>query len=880
MTNKQQVVQKHTLTNGLKLLLIPSKRSPVVALQGWVKYGAADETDDIAGVAHLFEHLLFKGTTNRAVGEIAKEIEGLGGDLNAYTTYDHTVMHMTLASRHTKQGLEILSDALLNSVVEDSELENERPVILEEIKRRNDMPGAKAGDLFRGRLFKGHAYSRPVIGYDHVVSGISRQRILDEYHSHYTTQNLFIVVCGDFDDAEVIAHCETLFKNTPSGPARRSRPDPKDIKSQESIFEVHNIPDPILHLGWRVPGNVGADVAALDALALIVGQGESSRFHRRLVHDEKLVRGVGASVWSPRDDGSFSIGIKADSTIAKVFPRMETAIFETLYADISEKELAKAKKNLLSDAIYAKESVDGLADRYAYCESIADDWKADIHYLNSIKALKVEDLHRARDQYLKWDHLLCTGAIPEKVKVPKFSGKAPKVPTAGAATKTTAAKSKTGIKSHSFKKESHGVYSQNYNGLKVLLRPSHEIPLFSLRWVGLGGQRLEPANKAGLGSLWARTVCDGAKLPSGRPLGREQINDIIDSAGASLSSFHGRNSYGFQLDGLTEDFENLFEVLLASIESPTFEDKVFEQARKHQLQDIKTQKQNPGACLNDDFSTAMFPNHAYGRNSLGDLQTTKALKPSDAKAYHKKLRSQPQVLCITGDISPEKAQALLDQHIATKKFPKTGTLAKIKPVKHKAKNQFTYKKLDKEQSHLFWGFPTCNMKSKDRWPLLALSSVLSGQGGRLFIELRDKLSLCYSVAPTHLEGVDGGYFAFYIGTSPEKVPVAIDGMNKEINKLLSEGVSKSEWKKAYNFVAGNHEIAQQSLGSQSMGMALDELYGMGFEEYFQFSSHLSKVKVEDIQRVVKKYLNPKKAHSQVLSIVGPQKPKLELEVGL
>ncbi len=863
----EQSIKKHTLPSGLNLLLIPSSRSPVVALQGWVTYGAADETDDIAGVAHLFEHLLFKGTTNRAVGEIAKEIEGLGGDLNAYTTYDHTVMHMTLASKHANKGLEILSDSLLNSVVEESELENERPVILEEIKRRNDMPGAKAGDLFRTELFSGHPYSRPVIGFDHVVSGITRERIVKEYKSHYTNQNLFIVVSGEFNEADIIAQCEKLFANTPNGPGRRERPEAKKINSQKSVFEKHNIPDPILHLGWRVPGNVGAEVAALDALALIIGQGESSRFHRRLVQDEKLVRGLGASCWSPKDDGSFSIGIKADPHVAKNFSKIETALYETLYADVSEKELAKAKKNLLSDAVYSKESVDGLAERYAYCESIAGDWNADTHYLNSIRALTVTDLHRAREKYLNWNHLLCTGAIPEKLAMPKFSGK---TPTLSRVVKGRVSNSPA--TAHGFKKESHGVYSRNFNGLKVLLRPSHDIPLFSLRWVGLGGQRLEPANKAGLGSLWARTVCDGARLPSGRPLGREQINDIIDSAGASLASFHGRNSYGFQLDGLTEDFESLFEVLLASKENPTFDAKVFAQAKTHQAQDIRSQKQNPGACLNDDFSSAMFPKHAYGRNSLGDLKTLKALTPKDAANYHKKLCAQPQVLCITGDISPERAKDLLEEHLGNKKFPTKTALSKVQPAKHKVQTQFTFQKLDKEQSHLFWGFPTCNMKHKDRWPLMALSSVLSGQGGRLFIELRDKLSLCYSVAPTHLEGVDDGYFAFYMGTSPDKIPVALEGMEKELNKIIDAGISTKEWKKACNFVTGNHEIGQQSLGSQSMGMALDELYGLGFEEYFQFSQHLSKITAEDIRKVVKKYLDPKRAKSQVFSVVGPSKP--------
>jgi len=140
----------------MTLLAIPSKQAPVVAVQGWIRFGAADESDDIAGIAHLFEHLLFKGTKRRPVGQIAREIESLGGDLNAYTSYDQTVMHMTLASRHLERGLDILSDSLMNSVVEEDELAREREVVLEEIRRRNDMPGARASDNFRGLLFSKH----------------------------------------------------------------------------------------------------------------------------------------------------------------------------------------------------------------------------------------------------------------------------------------------------------------------------------------------------------------------------------------------------------------------------------------------------------------------------------------------------------------------------------------------------------------------------------------------------------------------------------------------------------------------------------------------------------------------------------------------------
>lgn len=859
----EAAVHRHVLSNGLNLLFVPSRRSSVIALQGWVRYGAADESDDIAGVAHLFEHLLFKGTTNRAVGEIAREIEGLGGDLNAYTTYDHTVMHMTLASKYAEQGMDILADALLNSIVEESELANERPVILEEIKRRNDMPGAIAGDLFRGELFRGHPYGRPVIGFDHVVAGIPREKIMEEFKRHYTTEHLFVVVCGDFDEKRMLAHCEKLFAKTPSGPARRKRATLEALPARRSFFKNHETPDPLVHLGWRVPGNFGLEVAALDAFALILGQGESSRLYRKLVNDLGLVRSIGASVWSPRDTGSFSISFKAAEGLAAKMPAIEAAIYECLQRDVTPAELEKARKNLLSSSVYSRESVDGLAERYAYCESIADDWEADTHYREAVENLRIGDLHKARDEFLVWKEALCAGIVPNKEPLPEFAAR-----TSVTSKSHTAPKKKS-----SFKAGSHGVQTLNFNGLKVLLRSSHELPMFSLRWVGWGGQRLENKTKSGIGALWARAVCEGARLPNGALLSREEVNERIDAASSSLSSFHGRNSFGFQMDGLSGDFENLMELLVGVVREPSFETAVVKQAIQHQVQDIRTQTQNPGSLVSREFSALMFGDHAYGRSALGEAARVKKFVARDLLQYHQLLTRQPQVLSVTGDITAERLEALLTKFFAKHAFPKTSTLGKVQKLKTPAKPIEKFLPLKKEQMHILWGFPTCRLTDKDRWALLALSSVWSGQGGRLFSELRDKMSLCYSVAPTHMEGIDAGYFAFYMGTSPEKTHTALKGMKSEIEKVLNEKIPVDEWKKAHKYVTGNYEISQQALGAQSMGMALDELYGLGYKEYFEFDRSFSKVTPADIQRVARKYLDPRKARSQVLSLVGPVRPK-------
>ena len=330
---------KKTLSNGMNVLLIPSKQAPVVAIQGWIKFGAADETDDIGGLAHLFEHLLFKGTGKRQVGQIAAELEGMGGDVNAFTSYDQTVMHMTLASKYMEQGIEILSDALLNSVVDEDELVRERVVVLEEIKRRNDMPGARAGDVFRELVFKGHPYSRPVIGFAEVVEKMSRESILSNYKKYYNSNNIFLVLSGDFEDSQALALCEKYFSKLGKGTVPTARTQISgSAKSLEQVVH-HKSPYSILHMGWLGPDGLNPDTAALDALSFVMGQGESSRLYKKIVLEENLVRDIGMGAWTPKDRGTIDISLKGDPKIAKDFDKIFNLIKECFELPVTNTEL-------------------------------------------------------------------------------------------------------------------------------------------------------------------------------------------------------------------------------------------------------------------------------------------------------------------------------------------------------------------------------------------------------------------------------------------------------------------------------------------------------------------------------------------------------------
>ena len=189
-----------SLDNGLTVLLFESHAAPVVAFQAWVGVGSADETPEVAGIAHVFEHMLFKGTKRRGVGQIAQEIEAAGGDINAWTSFDQTVYHLVLASRYFDTGLDILADAVQSSSFDPHELERELKVVLEEIKQGEDAPSRVVTQALFSNAYAKHPYRRPVIGNEGTVRKLTREKLLDFFARWYVPSNITLVVVR-FDEA-------------------------------------------------------------------------------------------------------------------------------------------------------------------------------------------------------------------------------------------------------------------------------------------------------------------------------------------------------------------------------------------------------------------------------------------------------------------------------------------------------------------------------------------------------------------------------------------------------------------------------------------------------------------------------------------------------
>lgn len=298
--------ESFTLPNGLHVIVREDHFASVVALQAWVKVGAADEEEPEAGVAHVHEHMLFKGTARRGVGQIAAEVESSGGNINAFTTADHTVYHLVLAGRHFATGLDILADALRNSTFDADELARELKVVMEEWKRSEDMPVSRGyTELFR-RAFAVHPYGRPVIGWQKTIEALDRPKVLSFFHRWYVPNNIVLVVVGDVSPALVREQVTKAFGDWDAAalPVRQRPAEPPQRALVRTAITMP-VQEHQLLLGFRVPSGHDPDAIPLDLLSYILAGGESTRLVTLLEAQKELVNSVSAFAYTPQDPGVF-----------------------------------------------------------------------------------------------------------------------------------------------------------------------------------------------------------------------------------------------------------------------------------------------------------------------------------------------------------------------------------------------------------------------------------------------------------------------------------------------------------------------------------------------------------------------------------------------
>jgi len=863
------------LDNGLTWVYAPLHHSPVVAIQIWVKVGSADELEHELGLAHLHEHMLFKGTARRGLGEIARDVEAHGGEINAWTSFDQTVYHAVLASRFFAEGMDILSDAVRASSFDAGELGREIEVVVEEIKRSMDMPSRKLSKALFALAYGTHPYGRPVIGSIESVRGMNRDKMLAFFGKHYRPDNMIVAVSGDVSLERAKAEIEKCFGGKWGQPPRAAvpravEPAPTGLRAlvaHDDVKEAH------LSMSFPIPNVDAPDLPALDALAVILGQGESCRLELS-VRRGNLVNDAHAYAYTPRDPGLLSLDATLEpEKLKEAIPAMLREAFRLREELVEPAELAAAQSMLEADAIYQRETVQGLARRLGFFEAVAGGEEAEARYHQRIAALTPEDLRAVAKKYLQIPRCAAVALVPNGTQFDEAALRAalqsaeqpaprPRNDTAPEIPFKPSLQPAGRASGEASKIQKHVLP----NGVTVLLKPETGVPLLAVRAVLPGGLLYETDRDNGMHQLMGRTFTLGAGKRTA-----EDIARLSDAMAGSVSGNSGRNSIGLRGEFLSRHIERGFDLFAECLLQPTFADEEVTRERNQQLQSIKTRDDHPSGVAFRLFNHAIYGDHPYHLDQQGELDSVGKLDGAALRQAHRaQLQGGSLVVSVVGEMDAKKILALCEQRFGGLSKEKLARPA-AKPIPAHTAPQLAHQDSQKAQSHLVYGFLGTTLGDPDRYALEVLSTVLSGQGGRLFLELRDKRSMAYSVSSFSIEGVDPGYFAVYIGTSPEKVDGALEGIRAELGKIRDAKITPAELERARSYLIGTHAIGLQKNAARAAMVALDELYGLGAENHLKYEERILAVDAEAVQRVAQRFIRFDRA---VLSALGP-KPKDE-----
>ncbi len=853
------------------VLLRRDTSAPVVAIVTYVKAGYFDEPDDVVGISHVLEHMFFKGTTRRGVGEIARETKMRGGYLNAHTIYDHTAYFTVLPSSSLEAGLDIQSDAYANSIVDAGELAKELEVIIQEAKRKQDTPSAVTAESLYELMHDRHRMRRWRIGREDGLRRLTRDDLLAFYRTYYRPRNTLVSIVGDAEPERVLALVEKHYGSLEDSPAPRDRgPDetgPGGFRWREWDGDVSQTQ---LVMGWRTPRVSDPATPALDMLSMVLSTGRSSRLYRA-IRDKQLASGISASNYTPVELGVFNIH-------AEVTPAQSRAAASAIWSQLEsirehgvrDDEIHRAQRILQAHWLRRFESMDGQAMWLAGWEALGG-WQLGEEYFDRMMSLSASEVTDAARKYIDPEQAAIVALRPRdaqplaqsaaEMKELLFSSVATPaalqteyiVPTAVAVRQRPRVERVSG-RVHVFR---------TTDGIPILVRRMPGSPMMHATVQFLGGAHAEDAELAGLTLLMSRSAIKGTQRRRSLDIAEE-----LESHGGSLGPSVGMEGFGWSLSAPAHYMDATLELLADVVQEPVFPDGELETERSVLLGEI--------ALARDDMHRqpirlameAAYGEHPYGRTVQGDEATVARIGVTHLRDWHAgNVLSGAVVLAIVADaeedyLAEKMASAFGALHsqdarrIAVPNWPRSAT----------SKTETR----DKAQTAIAVALPSSARGDADRFAAGLVATIGSGLGGRFFDELRDRRSLAYTVHAYSAERRMSGSFVGYIATSPDLEEVALRGLLDEFKKLGEEEVSHEELERAREYTIGSRAIRLQS-GGAVLGEMIDAWhYGSGIEELEEIEDRIRSVTTAEILQFARTHFDESRRAVGIVRGTGPR----------
>lgn len=851
----------HKLSNGQTVIVKEVHDNPIVTIDTWIKTGSINENDANNGVAHFLEHMFFKGTKKYPIGKFDRILESRGGITNAATSKDYTHYYIIIPSKDFDLALDLHSDMLLNPIIPRNELEMERKVILEEISRGEDNPDNVLFKTINKAFYETHPYKRDIIGTKKIIETIPREELQKFYDTWYNPDNMITVVVGDIETEEVINKIEKSFKKITQQKTPKIKYKKDVIKTKIPPIQKNiDTETGYLLIAFRgVSHKDKRESAALDLLATMLGSGKSSRLYQSIQEQKHLTTSIYSSHYSIKDDSIFYIKAKFPPNNQK---EVETAIWSELKNftkyRVSQSELDKAKNMIKRNIFYSRESISNIANELGYIALLYNNPAYYNKYLKDIEKITPHDIEKVANKYLDKDKAVISYILPKGQDI---------IPVK----KIKATKNKNIQNSNSL---SDRILNKNYpnsnaklisqdkntkkylleNGLTLIITDNKSNDIISMSLFSKGGYFQEnDIQKRGIGNILAEMLLKETKNYS-----FNELNNILDENAITIIPQASPDYFLTTIKITKNEFLLSLKLFDEIINNQNFKKEVLDKVKENKAQQIKTSRDIPSSVAFDEMKYLLWGDLPY-QNSNKYIETKyKNIEISDLIKYYNQLYfPKNTIISVNGNVDDQTLINYFSDVFKNKSSKIYNLKEYTSAFNITKKNKESIIKKDSKQKWIVIAYKTPAIDNMKEWATLKVIDSLLGTGmsSRLFINLRDKQGLAYTVASTYQTNMLQGIFSIYIGTNPQNIKLAEEGIIKEINKLKRNFVSSTELKQAKDKILGNYLISNETNTEKAQVKGLFELYEKGYDFEKNFEKYINEVTEQDIIEISNKYFS-------------------------
>ena len=882
----------YRMKGGPTCLFLSDSNAPAVSVQAWFPVGSLTEPDPLEGISHFLEHMIFKGSKNLEVGELASLAESSGGDINAYTTNESTHYDLISMPDEFEGCLHALLDALWWPRFEDSEVRQERQVILSEWNRTYEQPDQVLQyHLYREAYGPRHPYGRAILGTRRTLKSIGAEELKKYHAKFYAPSSAVLVFAGDFDVSRVksiLRKGQKSFLNKWPKLQRRKMPKvprPAPLNAGPRIFVRRGRAGTAhLEFAFEIPPLTHRDAPALEVLGIVLGSGESSRLYEHLCMNTSLMFDVSADVYLSGGPGLFFLGgYTAPESVemaAEQILQVAKQIFEE--KPLTPSELDKVRMNYLTGLEFRRESMTGRARVAGYSELIARDPNYHLKYMKMVMEVDADDVSDVARRYLTPSRMTAGVFFPKgeapRIGVRKirkaiwkgFENNLEQLRSAESRNHETGGKPAVynhtpsisppksyGNSSRRSRTKSKPVETKLPGGGRLVVLPDGGPRVFSLRAVFLGGQRNESARQSGLHALMMSVV----------PMATRRCPSFVhtkevEGLGASIDGFSGRNSFGLTASGLSAVLPEVMERFVEVMSEPAFDENDVEFVRDELKAELESELDDLGRYCRFKSHQLLYGKHPLGRHPLGNQKTMAAFNQRVLRREWRRRTSPADlVVAAAGNFDVSRLEERLSKMLKpwARSAPRQTPVLQPPPPRSLSRRRFRSYEIDgASQSHIHMSFLGATFHDPARHALAIIAAALGSQGGGLFLELREKRGLAYDVNVSSYESLDPGPISIYAATPLGKEKLVIDLMRQEIARVISNGLDDEEFQRAKSYLVGGLSRAHQRAFARAADLAGRFVHGLGWETLEETKRQIEKVDMDSVREAARHFMKPSK----------------------